>query len=55
MHVSTFVTIAITGLAQLAVSQSIDPSTVSEATKGQIILPRNSVEQILMMYRPVVY
>ena len=55
MHVSTIVTIAITGLAQLAVCQSIDPSTVSDATKGQIILPRNGIDEILMTYRPVVH
>ena len=55
MHVSTFITITITGLAQLAVCQSIDPSTVSDATKGQIVLPMNGIDRILMIYRPVVH
>ena len=40
MHISLFVTVAITGLAQLAACQSIDPSTVTDATKGGILSQR---------------
>lgn len=54
MHFSTFVTVAIIALAQLAVCQSIDPNSVSDTTKGEILFPRNGVDRILILYRPMV-
>ena len=56
MHFSTFVTVAITGIAQLAVCQStIDPSTITDATKGETLSPRVGLNHDLIVYRPMVH
>lgn len=55
MHFSFFVPVAITGLAQLAISQSVDPSTVAESTKGETLSPIVGLDHDLIMYRPMVH
>lgn len=52
MLFNTFVTVAITGLAQLAASQSIDPSTVTDATKDQWCTDQKSACPLICLQLP---
>ena len=54
MHLTLFITLAITTLTQRAVGQTIDPSKIDDTTKSEILTPNMSSNHHLILYRPMV-